>query len=411
MKKFRTYFYFIAFFSTLILSCQCEKSLEGIEINHYGNKGRTNSYEEFGTFFYQSVYTDFPATDDSSGIATPPLCTSIENLLVCTTEGNIIYFDRQKEIWKFELEDGDIAASPFCADKMHNFYFITRKGKIISLDINGKLRWESVIEINTSEIIIFTTPLAIDNGVVFGISDGRILKFSFDGKLDWSFKSSLEPLDNFPAGDSKIYVPFTSNDFDSPDSLVIIDFKGKLIQTTGYENTRFIKMAAFKGDRLYFPAIKGSAGNYLNYIICLDTLGKLKWENELRMLGRYISVANNGNVYIAGFNAGVAEPMSGMYSFDKDGKKLWDNFFFGTIPVPLLISETMIAFVARNNNAFGVYLMGRDGKVNKVISLADNEIINLQPAVSPEGCIIFGGAEKTCFIRIDNTPINKMLPY
>ena len=96
---------------------------------------------------------------------------------------------------------------------------------------------------------------------------------------------------------------------------------------------------------------------------------------------------------------------------DSTGKIVWDKYIEVTIPAPILIGKKIIAFVGVENEACGVYFMSKKGILENVVSLSEAPVINLEPIVTPGNNILFGGMEKMEIVRIDETPLKKIIPW
>ena len=135
------------------------------------------------------------------------------------------------------------------------------------------------------------------------------------------------------------------------------------------------------------------------------------WTKELSVLPRYISVSEEGNIYVAGYNAGLGEGLSGIFCFSDKGKLIWKQYLDITVKSPILISQDNLAIVGVKRRSPAVFFFNKMGTLIKTVSLSDTPILNLQPFVLPEPIIAFAGAEKLFILRIDESMMNKILPW
>jgi hypothetical protein len=405
-----------------ILLSSCEKKSEPSLINLYGGYNRNNNYEKYGSFPSFTTFIDkasnFIKMNDSSGAIVAPLVISESQVLIATINGSIIMFDRttdtinKKTSWSYKLDSSLVVASGMCGDIDKNIYAILSNGELLSLSKNGNLRWKYRYSNENNDKLFSSDLLAVNDGIIASLSNGLIFKLSFDGKLLWERKSNWSTTNTF-AGDSygNLYIPITKEEFGASDSLIMLDKNGKLLWQKTFEKVRIIKTPVIQNGNIYISGLQELNNGRAPVVIAIDTSGKEIWKKELAVVPRHISTSNDGSIYIIGYNSGIGEAMSGVFCFTKEGKLKWQLYFEAIVPAPLMVGKENLAFIGRTPKALACYFMNKEGQVTKTISLTDIPTPYLQPVVMPNGAITMAGAEKSCLIRIDETPINKILPW
>ncbi|ROL59054.1 hypothetical protein D9V86_11215, partial [Bacteroidetes/Chlorobi group bacterium ChocPot_Mid] len=349
----------------------------------------------------------------TGGAIAPLLALSGYKYVFPSSEGEIIFFDNKEIKWKYKLDSNNVAASGLCADKKQNIYILDNEGELYSLTVSGKLRWKKFFKkISDRDIITFSDLMAVDDGIIVASSDGLIVKYNFKGELLWSKLFNLSLMKYFPADEKgNIYLPLTNNTFGESDSLVCINSRGDVEWERSFEKIRIIKPAVCSQSDIYLCCVKVIAGERYPLVICLSNKGKIKWNREISQTARFISVGNDGNIYVVAYDAGFGKPISMIISFDKDGKMIWKKNIEVAVISPVMIGEEIISFVGTDEEASGVYFMRKNGFLENVISLSEAPILNLNPLVTPNKNILFGGSEKIFILRIDETPLKKFIPW
>jgi len=399
--------------SVLFTSCQCERSLEGELINQMGDAGRTNSYEYLNTFYKNLVITSSPkAIKDSAGCFVAPLLLSSAELVFTTKNGTIILTTKTNVTWEYKLDDGEVCISSPCADEVQNLYFLTNKGKVLSLSRLGGFRWKYDFKSADTNQTVYSELLITKDGLVVACSDGRIAMLGKEGKLKWERKHLLSPTKMLSADKGgNIAVILTNDEFGKTDSLCFIAPDGKIKWENGFESTRLVKYPVITNDRIYFIGLQEKSDMRVSKVFSMDLKGKIIFEKELNVQARFLSADLNGNVYITAYNSGLGESLSGIFKFDKAGKLKWKLFYEMSIPAPVMITKQELAVLGSTPKAFGIFYMQPDGNLTKTISLSDQAVFYPQPLVAPDGSINFGCTERIGIVTVGETPLNKILPY
>jgi outer membrane protein assembly factor BamB len=316
--------------------------------------------------------------------------------------------------WEQKLEAGYVCAAGMVADKKQNIYVIDNNASIYSFDLSGKMRWkQSLTKIDSSSIVTFSDLLAQEDGIVAASTDGIITKYSYNGKIIWNKKFNLPTTSYFASDKSgNLIIPLTHNRFGGNDSLISIDVKGRTNWTRQFNNTRIIKPPVIFEDRIYLCCVESSGDTKLPIVYVLEKKsGKIKKTFEINQTPRFISVDDDGNIYLVAYDGGFGKTISMIICWDKDGKKLWDKYFEVAIPYPIMISNKSLAFIGVDNEASGVYYLTKNGLVQHVISLTEAPTVIYNPTVAPGNKIVFGSTDRLGFVYVDDSPLNKFLPW
>ncbi len=408
INKYKLFNYLVLLSIFLLAACG-SPDFEG-PYNTASDPGRTGSYEETGPVPYFLAFADYPEADDKSGAKFPPLPIGEEFIAMSTAAGSIVLTEYGRYKWEQKLDSGETAAAAMCADDKMNIYLVTNKGNICSYDILGKKRWKTQIPDIDEKNLIFSDLLAVSDGILSATEEGQLLKFDFNGKLLWKRRTDAYYGKKFSADNKgNIYIISTLNENGQTDSLVCIDKSGKELWKKFYPGIRLIKHPVVSEDRIYFSGMLDVGPNRFSKVFVLDKKGKELFNKELNLLARYITVSNEGDFFVLGYNSGLGEAYSGMFCFDKDGKKKWDIYFDVAVPSAPAIDENKLSFIGRNNDEFGAYFISRDGRLIKIISLSDFPVFNLQPVYQRGSVMTLAGSQQLCLIRVDDTRINKFL--
>jgi hypothetical protein len=401
--------------SILIISCESDISLKGKPVNFHGGYQRNNSYEEYGNFKRQLYYLDSYDSIHVGGAIAPLLILSSKIVVFPSSEGKVVVIKDREIKSIFTLDEGSVTSAAMAADPEQNIYIIDNKGKLYSFSLTGGRNWaKNIYEIEEDELISFSDLLALNDGIVTASSKGKIVKLSYSGKILWSKSFNMHIPKNFCANDSGyIALPLTHNIFGMRDTLVFLSPEGKITWSKSFSKFRLIKASVIQDNHIFFVGIEGKGENKKSYVICCDDNGKTIWKKKFDLMPRSISVDNNKTAYIIAYSGGfgLGKPISMISALDSNGKVIWDKFIEVTLPCPILISEDVLAFAGTDDLASGIYFMRKNGAIENVISLSDAPPFLAYAAVTPNKNILFGTLDKTQIIRIDETPMKKIVPW
>lgn len=378
--------------------------------NTFGGIGRSSSFENVEEFQAQ-LYSQ-KILDSAAGASSTPLLLRDEQMIFSTDDGRIISSYKSEKKWEYKLDSGSFIGAGFAADDNNNIYTIDILGKSYSLDSTGKLRHSNQLFQPTS-LEVFNTPLTIKDRIVYATSEGNLVITDKSGKEVYrkSFGSTI--LDYVSAVDANnILLTLSNNQFGVTDTIVSITPDGKENWRFSSNGYRFIKGAISNGKNIAVAGTKQGGDNPLSKVFYLDNKGKSLWEKEISTIPRFLSIANDGEVYLVSYSSGMGQMLSGVYSYSIKGELTWKIYYQYSIPMPVYISQKEIMFIASNRETYGLFYLQRgDGTLIKTLEFGEVAPIIYYPEVGDYGTLIFAGKKNLRLIRVDETPINKLLPY
>ncbi|MCX7737128.1 MAG: PQQ-binding-like beta-propeller repeat protein [Candidatus Kapabacteria bacterium] len=403
---------FCLFIFTILISCQREDPLEGTDINGFGGPQKDFSFEDYGSFYSYNAYVDKLIAEDTSGALIPPLALTGSRIAIFTENGTLHkVFEKQVE-WSSKLEDENFPVSSIVTDKNGNFYFISVSGELVSLDNKGKIKWKNNVSDSLKKNIIFSELMIYDNFLFFADNYGNLYAYSIDGKLLWNKVFPLTINRTLSISETgKIIITLTNDEFGGNDKIVSLDKNGEIIFEKELKGVRLFRSPSIFNNQMILTGVEQINADKNNLIICIDTLGKEIWRKKIDLFPRYSSIGKDGLIFIVGFNSGIGEPLSVIYCFDEQGKEKWKLYYDVTIKTPIMISQNKLAFLGIKDNLTAVFFLKKDGVIINHISLNDAPLVNITPTVRSDGVICFAAMNKLQIVRIDDTFLNKLLPW
>jgi len=403
------------FFISIILFVSCERnvSLKGREVNTRAGKSRNYNYEDGENFYKQYFEIEKLKTTDNFGLLSPILALSSFEYIIPTDNGKILYYNNKEIKWEITFSNSLLPASSMCADKEQNIYIVDTKANFKSFSINGKLRWsKNLFEIKDDDIVRFQDLLCDDEGIYVSASNGYFAKFDFNGSILWSKWFNLSTTDNFTIDESdNIIYPLTHNLFGETDTLIYLNKKGEILWSKKFDRTRIIKPPVAYKDKVYLCCVENNYDEKYPLVYILNNKGKVIRKIPTNFFTRFLTVDSDENVYTVSYESGFGDVLSSLICWDKNGKKLWDKHFELAIVNPIIIGPEALIFLGAVDKAYGLYVLDKKGNLLKVIQLADAPTINLIPEILPGNMILFGMKDEPGFVRIQETPMNKYLPW
>jgi outer membrane protein assembly factor BamB len=386
------------------------KSLKGEPVNQYADQGLSNSYEKYGEFPNYAVYNEEYKPKKDGGAIVPALALSNQEFVYATTAGSVLLIAKEL-MWEKHLDNGEVVNANMAADKEQNIYCVSNTGKIYSYNFNGAIRWKFKLCDTLPLMDVPCNLICLDDGLIAGISDGTIYKLSFDGKPIWKTKMPTGISRSIASADQSLFFVQNGAGMNDSDTLTSLDSRGnvKWKKAPGY---RLPKAPGANDKAIALSGIKYENNDAYNMILSYKLDGSEIWRKEIGYSPKFLSIANNGEVLVNAFQNGIAEQTSAIYRFSPSGALIWKKHFNYSIPSPILISNSMLAFLGVTYNTVGLYYLNRDsGEIQTILSLSDEDPIIQTPTVRPDGAISFAYFQKVGFVRGDEPWLNKALPW
>jgi hypothetical protein len=378
--------------------------------NLLGGMGRNNSFEYIEGFQYQ-IYSEI-LIDTNFGATCPPLLLSNNKTILASDSNTIISIFSNEKDWTFSLDSGSIIGAGFVSDANNNIYTIDNKGYTISLTQDGKLRFKEQF-LTPHRLEFFNLPLYTENNIIFTTSDGNIVGLDTNGNENFSLSYDTDIIGEVSALSKKdLLVTLTNGTFGKTDTLVCLDNNGNEKWRFSSKGYRFLKGAITNGKNIAICGTKQVGDNKLSKLFYLDSEGSLLWNKEISSLPRFLSMSNNGELFVITFDSGFRKMLSGVFSYASEGELNWSIYYDYSIPTPAMISGNEIAFLASNRETYGLFFLNRaDGVLIHSLDIGEAAPLDFLPAIGDEGTLNFAGKQHLRLIRIDETAINKILPY
>ncbi len=410
MKK---YTYIIAAFLCMALVSSCGNSRMDFHGNTDGGATRENNYESCGTFYCYKLFPYQFATTDVSGAQIPPLVVCDTMIAFATERASIVAIGKLYETnWEIRLDTAAFPIGKMCSDDNNNIYVVLSNGYLYSVSPIGKLNWKYKL-CDPSPMTLFGNLLKTEDGIVVGNTDGLLQKVSFAGSNVWTLSLGKEISESFPADEKgNLYVGYTCNDFSQSDTIAKVSPAGQILQKWATDGLRLLSGAILSEDRLFVCGSQLDAQREKrSFVASYSTDGRQLWRSSIDVMPKFVSADSKQNVYCVGVSTTTANPLSGVFSFDKDGKENWKLYLEMTAHSPLYISKKKLALVASKGGVAGLYTVKRDGTLGNTVTLTSGDALLLSPQVDVDGSFVFGGSEKLFMAKVDDTFLNKLLPW
>ncbi|PKL85159.1 MAG: hypothetical protein CVV22_09535 [Ignavibacteriae bacterium HGW-Ignavibacteriae-1] len=404
--------YIISFIFLLgLFACSNEYPYDTFNTN--GGETRANSYESYGKLPMLMLTNETLLINDSSGIIQAPIAFGPQDYIIATRSGKIIRLMDTKSKWEYQLDSSLIALTGIAGiTKDEISAFVSSDHNLVSLNKDGKLIFKTKLEITNSKFLTYSELLALNDAFIVGTNDGFIGKYDLSGKNQKQLQFENSITEMIASEKGIITFGVTQNLFGKSDSLIIADSDLNIKQQISIDNFRILHGPIIKNDKIYIAGATETENGRLGRIITYDTEGKLLHDIETDLVIRTISVDNEGNVYAAGFNSGVAELYSCLYAFDKSGVERWLLYLKSSVNSPIIICKKYITFVGLTTDGPGIFsIRHEDGLLTRLHPLNDLPLLYLHPTVTSEPMMVLFGSDRPVIIKMTQTQLDKVLPW
>lgn len=401
----RTFLFYISLF-LFFIGCLNEKGMHSFNI--FGNINRTCSFESQKNIWSGILYTEKVNISDSSGFANFPLSLGGNTFVTSTNKGFIICFENTELLWETPLDSGEYVISNFVADWRKNIFFITNTFRIISLSNTGKLNWALRLQDSVQWV---STLLSTDDAILFSTSLKKLYKYSFDGKLLWERNLPIPTTQTFAGFKDGIVANLTYDEFEKTDTVVFLDKNGFPKWEFFAEKVRFIKSPVTFEDYVFVYGIESSENSDEGVLFCLNSDGSVKWKKNFAMIPRLLSISEDKEIYLVLYAMGVGQKISELQKIDKDGKTINRQFISSIFYTPFLIGKNKLFNLGYKENLPSILYFGKDLVLTKSFDLSNAPVPLILPVILEDGTVIYLASNGPYFIKIDENPILKLLPW
>jgi len=419
MIKLKNYLYLLLLSLIFLISCSEEK----VNIK---NSGKTNFYEHITRFKNQYFNSEILDIKDNAGYIFPVVFLDIDEYILCSKDNKVIYIKGRRLNKELQLNEDEILSNkPIIyinninidnkSKNSHNILLSFIDGTFKSYDLNFKLLWKS--KINLSKFALINEPLILNTKnpqIIISNTDGLIQSYNFKGDLNWTkqFNSNIYKTlitDN----NSNLYVVQAKKSNLLKDTIFVLNKNGEFVRNISVENGGIVKYPVISNNRIYFMTNINNENDELSNLYCFDLNFKLIFKKEFNLMLRHLSInSQNQQIFVVTYKSGLSNISNGVFCFDNNGVENWHLYFDYSIPYPVLVSKNEICFTVSNQNTVGIFYMDiQKGILTNVISAGKLPDFNLEPSVNYDGSLMFTCTESKSLIKIDETPLNKMLPY
>ncbi|MFN3780663.1 MAG: hypothetical protein ACK4SO_00635 [Candidatus Kapaibacteriota bacterium] len=392
-----------------ILLFACSEERNSSPYNLFGNSSRTSSYEKLGRFWTGIASLEKAPCSDTSGFISFPLALSDNKFVTSTSNGVVVCFKHSNLLWEYYLPANEYLVSSICASPSEELIFITNQKIIYSLDNNGKLRWKIVLDDSST---FFTHLLATKTGVYF-VSQNKILyKLSYAGKILWQMQLPISSTNYFAAGgEDKLIINLTNDKLGETDTVILIDGNGSIIWKRYFPGLRLVRSPIAWNDKIFVYGYYEEKREVIGKLISLDYNGRNLWSKEFGIIPRFLSISNNGELFLILYNTGLGENVSTIYKLDISGNIISRQHISSTFYTPLFISKEILGAVGYTRGNPVMLFFDLDLNLWKSIDLSKYPSILNIPAFLEDCTLYFVAASKNFLVRIDENPIIKLLPW
>lgn len=401
----RTCLFYISLF---LLFIGCSNEEEKNMFNIFGNINRTCSFERQKNIWNGILSTEKVNISDSSGFATFPLSLGGNTFITSTNNGFITCFENTELLWETPLDSGEYVISNFVANWLKNIFFVTSTFRIISISTTGKVNW--ALQFRDS-IQWVSTLLSTDDGILFSTSSKKLYKYSFDGKLLWERNLPIPTTQTFAGFRDGIVANLTYDEFGKTDTVVFFDKDGIPKWKFFAEKIRFIKFPVTFKDNVFVYGIESSANSDKGVLFCLNSDGSVKWRRNFAMIPRFLSISEDNELYLVLYALGVGQKISELQKIDTDGNTINRQFISSEFYSPFLVGRIKLFNLGYKESIPSIIYFGKDLVLTKSFDLSNSPIPLILPVILEDGTVIYLASNGPYFIRIDENPILKLLPW
>ncbi|MGC8747292.1 MAG: hypothetical protein ACP5RR_00230 [Candidatus Kapaibacteriota bacterium] len=406
MKLLLNKFFFVLILLFLI---SCEKENEREPFNLYRNSQRQSNYEDFGRFWTGVALLEKVSCTDTSGFIVFPLTISGNKFLTATANGFIVCFEHMNLFWEYKLPQNEYVVSNIVATPAEDIIFISNAKNLYSISKEGRKNWMVALD-DTSKF--FTTLLATKAGVYFASSSGFLYRIDFSGKILWKVLLPLPTTNCFTEyKDGRIVVNLTNDRLGETDTVALLDTNGKFLWKRNFERIRLLRYPIVWKDKIFVIGYKEENGQLVGYLICLDANGNTVWAKDFGIIPRYLSISESGEIYLILYNLGVGETISKIYKLDTSGNVLNTQQITAIFYTPLFISQQIVGALGYVRGNPVMVFFGTDLTLWKTIDFYKYPSVLNIPAILEDCTMIFVSSYGNYFVRVDENPIIKLLPW
>jgi outer membrane protein assembly factor BamB len=388
----------------LIIACASEPTPPTDPFGAYNALGGARRNNDYSRYTSTSI-TSLGAVELGSlkgGMLAPPLPGPSDRMVLLLQGDQLATMRYDSILWTRQLS-GPLFRG-IAIDSSGLIYAVSTKGLLQAVGPDGTPAWKVSLAGeggDSSAIINYSFPLALNGGVVVGSTAGTVECMSVTGKPLWISRRGAA-VGQLIAADPATGVAFavTHNDYGLSDSVVTLDLAGAERWSRPVEGARVVYGPVIVGDLIVVGAARQEPdGNRTPLAIAFTREGKEAWRSTLVVMPRGIAGDDVGNIYISG--SGVRSDFAGgaLLSFDRTGKKRWMVALESDIPASPVVSSNWLYFVSLQDGRVGLFSYTHDGVFGAFVPVTLTPEVLPQPVITPFGQVVLAGAGESVLVR------------
>ncbi|MEJ5287027.1 MAG: hypothetical protein CH6_3839 [Candidatus Kapaibacterium sp.] len=396
-------------FSILVFLLSCGQEEKKEPFNLYGNSFRQSTFEQFGKFWTGVSLLEKVQCSDTTGFISHPLALSQNKFVTSTANGVVVCYEHTKLLWEFKLKPNEYVISNFIASPNEEIIFITNLKNVYSISKDGKENWNVTLD-DTSRY--FSNLLATANSFYFTNSFGLLYRINYKGIILFKKFLPLPSTNCFTEfKNNRIVLNLTHDEIGKTDTVLLVDTNGNFLWKQFFEGLRLVRYPVVWKDRIYVFGYKEQDGELLGMLSCLNENGKVIWNKEFGIVPRYLSISKDGNLYLVLYNSGLGETISTIYKIDTNGTIVNKQHITAVFNSPLFLSQQLIGALGYIKYNPVMIFFGEDLTLWKTIDLSKYPSVLNIPAILEDCTMFFVSTSGNFFVRIDENPVIKLLPW
>lgn len=384
----------------LLLLSSCSGGVpQELQVSNYAGEGRNRSWPNVNMPAFEN-FGEVEIDGLDGGLLGPPLSLGNRDLVALATGQRLILIRNNRLHWSTTFDEGLTFLPELASDARGQIYIQSTDAELFAVDTGGSVLWNSrSVMVDEGGFGLPLYPLALENHVIVGNTDGRIAGVGPDGTELWQLDLPTKLTRSVAsAGEWGIALGQTQNAWEEVDTLTMISSGGE-IRWKRPAGGRIEVGPVCSGDRVAVGVSRRTEeGKYRPEVVLYDAAeGRELWRAPLRELPGSLVIDHEANVYVSG--GGGAQLSGGsVASFSPEGKKRWEFGFRRSVPSTLLIAGNLY-FVAHQDRSLGVYSYTREGKFLKYAPIDTPLRLALPPTILPTGSMVVAIREEGKILR------------
>lgn len=380
----------------------CNQNNQNPVRQSFGNAGRTNNFEEFGSFYSKYHRVEEIQDSDIRSFSGYPLFIPPASIVSTTSDNSIAYISGSRLQWELFLDDNEFPVTDFAYNK-GLIYFVSNFKKVYAVDIKGEIKHSQKL---VSDTFIFGSPLILNGKLFISSYYGKIWRF--DLELNIEKDTTLDGLIEKGITSNGVYIFANIERYDKTSSLLQFDFDLNLKKSLNEKINTFYGLPVSKENLVIsFKKISISNQNVYEIIAC-DSLLNPQWKRESLMTPIFSSIDGEYNSYIVMNKAGFGEIISKLVKYDSKGKQRAELNLNITISTPVIIGQKYLIFIGQNAESFGLYYIDKNSlNLVEIMDLSSNNLINKYPAITSSNILKFTSSSANRIITVESSIIDR----